>query len=119
MLVILERHMTAHTFVVVCQFYKVLLNASPLYTHPLPTLYLAVLACIWHLLAPGLWIWVYRMQVDVQMDKLMATRAALNKGGEKSGVKLSVTDFIIKASAMALMAVPDVNASWMGDTVRK
>jgi pyruvate dehydrogenase E2 component (dihydrolipoamide acetyltransferase) len=61
----------------------------------------------------------YYLTVDVQMDKLMATRAALNKGGEKSGVKLSVTDFIIKASAMALMAVPDVNASWMGDTVRK
>lgn len=61
----------------------------------------------------------YYLTVDVQMDKLMATRAALNKGGEMAGVKLSVTDFIIKASAMALMAVPDVNASWMGDNVRK
>ena len=43
----------------------------------------------------------------------------LNKGLEKSGGKLSVTDLIIKASALALMKVPGVNASWMGDTVRR
>lgn len=61
----------------------------------------------------------YYLTVDVQMDKLMATRAALNKNSEKTGVKLSVTDFIIKASARALMDVPEVNSSWMGDTVRR
>jgi pyruvate/2-oxoglutarate dehydrogenase complex dihydrolipoamide acyltransferase (E2) component len=43
----------------------------------------------------------------------------LNKGLEKSGGKLSVTDLIIKASALALMKVPEVNASWMGDSVRR
>jgi len=57
--------------------------------------------------------------VDVQMDKLMAVRAALNKSQEKSGVKLSVTDFIVKASALSLMQVPALNSSWQGDTVRR
>ena len=32
--------------------------------------------------------------------------------------KLSVNDFIIKASALALRAHPDVNCSWMNDVVR-
>jgi pyruvate dehydrogenase E2 component (dihydrolipoamide acetyltransferase) len=50
---------------------------------------------------------------------LWQTRAMLNKGLEKSGGKLSVTDLIIKASALALMKVPEVNASWMGDSVRR
>jgi pyruvate dehydrogenase E2 component (dihydrolipoamide acetyltransferase) len=61
----------------------------------------------------------YYLTVDVKMDNLMKTRAMLNKGLEKSGGKLSVTDLIIKASALALMKVPEVNASWMGDSVRR
>ncbi len=47
----------------------------------------------------------------------MATRETLNaaapKGKDKvPAYKLSVNDFIVKASAMALMKHPDVNASW-------
>lgn len=61
----------------------------------------------------------YYLSVDVQMDKLMKVRAALNMSQEKSGVKLSVTDFIVKASALSLMQVPAVNSSWQGDTVRR
>jgi len=34
-------------------------------------------------------------------------------------VKLSVNDFIIKACALALQAVPDANAVWAGDRVLK
>jgi pyruvate dehydrogenase E2 component (dihydrolipoamide acetyltransferase) len=34
-------------------------------------------------------------------------------------VKLSVNDFIIKACALALQAVPDANAVWAGDKVLK
>jgi len=34
-------------------------------------------------------------------------------------VKLSVNDFIIKASALALQAVPDANAVWAGDRILK
>jgi len=62
----------------------------------------------------------YYLSVDVQMDKLMAIRAQLNGGlaASKSETKLSVTDFIIKASAVALMRVPAVNSSWMDDKIR-
>ena len=49
--------------------------------------------------------------------RCMAFRAQLNKELEARGVKLSVNDFIIKASALALQQVPDCNAVWAGDRV--
>lgn len=33
--------------------------------------------------------------------------------------KLSVNDFIVKASALALKAVPEVNSSWQGNFIRR
>lgn len=35
------------------------------------------------------------------------------------GVKISVNDFIVKASVKALFAVLDVNVSWLGDKICK
>ena len=49
----------------------------------------------------------------------MAFREQLNMGLEARGVKLSVNDFVIKACAMALQAVPDANAVWAGDRIFK
>ena len=49
----------------------------------------------------------------------MEFRATLNKQLESRGVKLSVNDFIIKASALALQQVPDANAVWAGDRILK
>lgn len=51
--------------------------------------------------------------------QLRAFRADLNKQLETRGVKLSVNDFIIKACALALQAVPDANAVWAGDRILK
>ena len=59
----------------------------------------------------------FYLRREVRLDALMAFREALNKGLESRGVKLSVNDFIIKASAMALQAVPDANAVWAGDRI--
>lgn len=42
----------------------------------------------------------YYLSIEVNVDKLLATRAKFNKKLEKQGVKLSVNDFIIKAVAM-------------------
>ena len=61
----------------------------------------------------------FYLTVDVRMDKLVSLRAQLNAGLEKSGGKISVNDFVVKASAAALKAVPEVNASWMGDKIRR
>ena len=49
----------------------------------------------------------------------MKFRADLNKQLETRGVKLSVNDFIIKASALALQSVPDANAVWASDRILK
>ncbi len=59
----------------------------------------------------------FYLRRSVRLDALMAFREQLNKGLETRGVKLSVNDFIIKACAMALQAVPDANAVWAGDRV--
>jgi pyruvate dehydrogenase E2 component (dihydrolipoamide acetyltransferase) len=61
----------------------------------------------------------FYLRRDVQLDALMAFRATLNKQLEGRGVKLSVNDFIIKACANALQAVPDCNAVWAGDRILK
>jgi pyruvate dehydrogenase E2 component (dihydrolipoamide acetyltransferase) len=58
----------------------------------------------------------YYLTVDCELDALMALRQQLNaKAGE--GVKLSVNDFIIRASALALKKLPEVNAAWAGDRI--
>ena len=59
----------------------------------------------------------YYLTVDCNLTALMAAREALNaaapKGKDKvPAYKLSVNDFVLKASAMALIKHPDVNASW-------
>mmetsp|Transcript_7364 Transcript_7364/g.12438 ORF Transcript_7364/g.12438 Transcript_7364/m.12438 type:complete len:143 (+) Transcript_7364:164-592(+) len=58
----------------------------------------------------------YYVTVQVQVDNLMKMRAKLNK---VSKTKLSVNDFVIKASSMASMKVPQTNSSWMTDFIRQ
>ncbi|CAL1691773.1 Dihydrolipoyllysine-residue acetyltransferase component of pyruvate dehydrogenase complex [Brevundimonas subvibrioides] len=50
--------------------------------------------------------------IDCEIDALLAARARVNAMLEKSGVKVSVNDFVIKAAAMALKLVPEANASY-------
>ncbi len=57
----------------------------------------------------------FYLRREVRLDALMVFRETLNKQLEGRGVKLSVNDFIIKACAMALQAVPNANAVWAGD----
>ncbi len=61
----------------------------------------------------------FYLRRDVRLDNLLAFREQLNKQLEPRGVKLSVNDFIIKACALALQAVPDANAVWAGDRIFK
>ena len=61
----------------------------------------------------------FYLRRDIQLDALLKFRGELNKQLEGRGVKLSVNDFIIKAVALALQAVPDANAVWAGDRVLK
>ena len=60
----------------------------------------------------------FYLEIEIDADPLLALRAQLNRGLEKDGVKLSVSDFILKASAGALRAVPTVNCSWENEGIR-
>jgi pyruvate dehydrogenase E2 component (dihydrolipoamide acetyltransferase) len=61
----------------------------------------------------------FYLRRDIQLDSLLKFRATLNKQLEARSIKLSVNDFIIKACALALQAVPDANAVWAGDRILK
>lgn len=53
----------------------------------------------------------FPLNVEIVLDKLLAARKGINEAAPE-GVKVSVNDMLIKASAMALMAEPDCNASY-------
>ncbi|MEL7026254.1 MAG: pyruvate dehydrogenase complex dihydrolipoamide acetyltransferase [Pseudomonadota bacterium] len=59
----------------------------------------------------------FYLRRDIKLDALLKFRSQLNRQLEARGVKLSVNDFIIKACANALQAVPAANAVWAGDRV--
>uniref|UniRef100_A0A1D2ADL1 Acetyltransferase component of pyruvate dehydrogenase complex n=1 Tax=Auxenochlorella protothecoides TaxID=3075 RepID=A0A1D2ADL1_AUXPR len=62
----------------------------------------------------------YYLSVSVRVDELAALRARLNADLAKAdGGKLSVNDFVVKASALALRRFPAVNASWHADYIRQ
>ncbi|MCP5036997.1 MAG: pyruvate dehydrogenase complex dihydrolipoamide acetyltransferase [Rhodobacteraceae bacterium] len=57
----------------------------------------------------------FYLRREIRLDALLKFRSQINAQLEKRGVKLSVNDFIIKASALALQQVPAANAVWAGD----
>jgi pyruvate dehydrogenase E2 component (dihydrolipoamide acetyltransferase) len=62
----------------------------------------------------------FPLNIDIELTKLLAARAALNAASPKEGdgaYKLSVNDFVIKASAMALKKVPNANASYTDEAI--
>lgn len=61
----------------------------------------------------------YYLTVDCNVDKVLELRARFNKSLEKSGSKLSVNDFVIKAAAIACKKVPEVNSAWLGNVIRQ
>jgi len=56
----------------------------------------------------------FYLTVDCVIDNLLEARKALNAKAAE-GIKISVNDMIIRAAAMALIAVPEANASWEGE----
>ena len=54
---------------------------------------------------------------EADITDLEALRVALNRENEKSGVKLTMLAFLIKASVAALKKFPDFNASLDGDNL--
>ncbi|MCX8020685.1 MAG: pyruvate dehydrogenase complex dihydrolipoamide acetyltransferase [Chitinophagaceae bacterium] len=58
----------------------------------------------------------FYLTMEINMDNAIAARAELN---EISEVKISFNDMIVKAAALTLRKHPAVNASWMGDKIRR
>ena len=58
----------------------------------------------------------FPLNVDIKLDKLLSARAGINAAAPE-GVKISVNDMLIKASALALMAEPDCNASFSDNAI--
>jgi pyruvate dehydrogenase E2 component (dihydrolipoamide acetyltransferase) len=62
----------------------------------------------------------FPLNIDIELTKLLEARAALNAAAPKEGegaYKLSVNDFVIKASAMALKRVPNANATFTDEAI--
>ena len=60
----------------------------------------------------------YYLSVDIRMDDILELRKELNELGN-SEYKLSVNDFIIKASALSCKHVPEANSYWMNEFIRQ
>jgi pyruvate dehydrogenase E2 component (dihydrolipoamide acetyltransferase) len=56
---------------------------------------------------------------DVDMTRMMAARERMNERLESQGLKVSVNDLIIKATALALKRHPEVNAQWHDDHIKR
>ncbi len=60
----------------------------------------------------------FYLTVDCNIDSLLTLRKKINETRESSD-RISVNDFIIKASALALRKVPDANVVWTEDALLK
>lgn len=61
----------------------------------------------------------YYVSVNANIDKILSLRKNYNKKLEKQGIKLSVNDFILKATALASVKVPEANSAWMNNVIRQ
>ncbi|WP_459986039.1 2-oxo acid dehydrogenase subunit E2 [Nocardioides sp. AN3] len=58
----------------------------------------------------------FYLTADCRVDDLLTLRAQLNSAAP---VKISVNDLVVKAAAWALRDVPEANASWTDEAVRR
>jgi pyruvate dehydrogenase E2 component (dihydrolipoamide acetyltransferase) len=59
----------------------------------------------------------FYLRRSVSLDKLLMIRAEMNDGLSDKGIKISVNDFIIKASSLALQDIPQANVVWAYDRI--
>lgn len=58
----------------------------------------------------------FYLKADCRMDKLLALRTEINASAPR---KISINDFIVKAAAATLRALPEANVSWTDTAMRK
>lgn len=57
----------------------------------------------------------FYLTIKIVVDKTIEARKLIN---EKSDLKISINDFVIKGCAAALRLHPAINSSWIGDKIR-
>ncbi len=58
----------------------------------------------------------FYLSIDCRMDRLLALRAEINAAQDQ---KISITIFVLRATALALRDVPGVNVAWSNDALRQ
>lgn len=63
----------------------------------------------------------YYLSIDLDMSSMLKIRDQLNSGknAKSNDADISVMDLLVKATAIAIRQVPDVNASWMDTFIRR
>ncbi|KAG0603682.1 hypothetical protein M758_10G113000 [Ceratodon purpureus] len=67
----------------------------------------------------------YYLSLELRVDKLLELRSTLNatldasKKKDTPAKKISLNDFVIKAAALALKKVPEVNSTWTDEYIRQ
>ncbi|XP_063291707.1 dihydrolipoyllysine-residue acetyltransferase component of pyruvate dehydrogenase complex, mitochondrial [Pelobates fuscus] len=61
----------------------------------------------------------YYLSIDINMGEILELRKELNEVLKPENIKLSVNDFIIKASALSCLKVPEANSSWLDTVIRQ
>jgi pyruvate dehydrogenase E2 component (dihydrolipoamide acetyltransferase) len=59
----------------------------------------------------------FYVSAEVDMTEALAWRKRLNEAAAADGIKISVNDMVLKASAAALVKFPNINASFGGDHI--
>jgi len=59
------------------------------------------------------------LRITVDMSRVLEARKRVNGILEGEGEKVSLNDFVLRATAQALSRHPEVNAHWKGDSVRR
>jgi pyruvate dehydrogenase E2 component (dihydrolipoamide acetyltransferase) len=60
----------------------------------------------------------FYLQAEIDAQPLMALRQQINSAGEATGLpKITVNDFVLKATAAAAARVPQANAAFAGDAI--
>jgi pyruvate dehydrogenase E2 component (dihydrolipoamide acetyltransferase) len=59
----------------------------------------------------------FHLTMPVDLTALLAFRKQLNEQLTDDGVRVSVTDLLVRACAVALRSHPEVNAAWAGDHI--
>jgi pyruvate dehydrogenase E2 component (dihydrolipoamide acetyltransferase) len=59
----------------------------------------------------------YYVSMQVEMDESLALRTQINESLKPEGVKVSVNDMVVRATALAIRRFPNFNATFAGDAI--